>query len=191
MKCAKILFSSLWLIGSSSLFAKVGLVNMQKVILTVAEGKAAREALEKEIKGKEKELVEKRSTLETMQKEWKDKGALLSEEARFKKQEEFQQKFMEVRDMEMSFQNQIKQKEMEATQRIAINVQKIVETLAKEEGLDIVHETSSSGLLYVKDPVDLTDKVIASYDKQKSSKPGQAVMDLSKNTKTAPENAKK
>jgi len=149
----------------ASAVGRFGIVNMQKVILTVEEGKAARKGLEKEIKSKEIELRKKKAELDKMNRDWKEKSALLSEEARLKKQQEFQERFVELRNSEMAFQTKIKRKEAQATQKIAINVQRIVDTLAKKQALEGVFETNSSGLLYLKDPVDLTNKVIAEYDK--------------------------
>ncbi|NRA66482.1 MAG: OmpH family outer membrane protein [Pseudobacteriovorax sp.] len=143
---------------------------MQAVILNVDEGKQARADLEKEIKGKEAELMKKKAELDKLNKNWKDQAALLSEEARLKKQQEFQQKFMALRNDEMKFQSEIKRKEQMATQKIAVSVSKMVNDLAKARGYEMVFETNSAGLLYLKDPVDLTKEVIAAFDKKGGNK---------------------
>lgn len=146
--------------------SKFAVVDMQNVILNVNEGKSAREGLEKEIKAKEKELLKQKAELDKMNQEWKSQAALLSEDARMKKQQEFQEKFMNLRNQEMEFQGEIKKKEQAATQKIAVNVTKIVNKLAEDRGYEMVFETSSSGLLYLKDPADLTKEVIAAYEEQ-------------------------
>jgi outer membrane protein len=150
--------------------SKYGLVNMQAIILNVQEGKDARAQLEKEISKKEKEITKEKKQLDKMNKEWKAQAALLSETARMKKQQEFQEKFMSLRNTEMSFQQQIKKKEQQATQQIAIKVQKMVEKMANDLKLEMVFESNTSGLMFLKKPVDLTDKVIAAYDKKGLSK---------------------
>jgi outer membrane protein len=119
---------------------KYAVVDMQAVILNVEEGKQARAELEKQIKAKEK--------------------------ARLSKQKEFQEKFMSLRSEEMSFQNEIKGKEQAATQKIAIAVSKLVNEMAKQRGLEMVFETNSAGLLYLKDPVDMTKDVIDAFEAQ-------------------------
>ncbi len=101
-----------------------------------------------------------------MNQNWQKQAALLSEDARMKKQKEFQDKFLELRKSEMDFQNEIKQKEQQATQKIAIKVAGLVDRIAKDKKLTAVFETSSSGLIYLKDPVDLTDQVIKDYNSQ-------------------------
>ncbi len=83
-------------ISSSSLaeeqkISKFGIVDMQQVILTVEEGKAARATLEAEIKTKETELQKRKQELDKLADEWKSQAPLLSEEARFSKQKDMQE----------------------------------------------------------------------------------------------------
>ncbi len=145
---------------------KYAVIDMQAVILAVDEGKTARAELEAEIKKKEGEFKKKQEELDTMNKEWKSQAAVLSESARFEKQQKFQEKFLEYKNAEQAFQAEIKQKEQQATQKIAVNVAQMVQQLGKEAGYDAVFETNSAGLLYLKDPVDITKEVIASYTKK-------------------------
>lgn len=145
---------------------KYGIVDMQAVILNVEEGKQARASLEKEIKEKEKDLTKKKEELDKMNEEWKKQAPLLNEQARMTKQQEFQEKFMGLRGEEMKFQNEIKAKEGQATQKIAITVTKLVNDIAKERGLEMVFETNSAGLVYLKDPVDMTKDVIAAFEEE-------------------------
>ena len=154
---------------SSSAFAeagkKYGVVDMQSIILTVEEGKNARADLEKQIKSKEAEFMKQKDELDKMNNEWKNQASILSEEARMKKQQEFQEKFLALRNAEMEFQNDIKRKEQKATQSIAMKVAGLVEKMAKEKKLEAVFETNSAGLLYLESPVDLTKEVIDRYAK--------------------------
>lgn len=152
---------------------KYAVVDMQNVILNVSEGKQAREKLEKEIKAKEKDLLKQKQELDKMNEEWKSQAPLLSETARMQKQQEFQEKFLNLRNQEMAFQGEIKKKEQSATQKIAVSVTQIVSKMAEESGYEAVFETSSSGLLYLKDPVDLTKDVIAAYEEQSKKAGGK------------------
>lgn len=148
---------------------KFGVVDMQQVILTVEEGKQARAALENEIKAKEAELMKAKEELDKMNAEWKNQSALLSEDARLKKQQEFQEKFLSLRNAEMEFQANIKRKEQKATQTIAVKVAQVVDSIARGKKLAAVFETNSAGLLYVDQPVDLTQEVITEYAKRPPS----------------------
>jgi outer membrane protein len=150
----------------SALAAGYGVVDIQKVILSVDEGKAARAGLEKEIKAKEKEFITQKKELDKMNKEWTSQAALMSDDAKREKQMEFQEKFMALRNQEMKFQQELKQREAKVTQQIAVKVARMVNDMAKTRAVDIVFEANSSGLIYVKNPVDLTGDVIKLYDKK-------------------------
>ena len=149
---------------------KFGVVDMQQVILSVEEGKTARSQLEAEIKAKESELGKQKEELDKMNNEWKSQAALLSEDARMKKQQEFQEKFMTLRNAEMEFQANIKRKEQKATQQIAMKVAQVVDQIAKQKKLVAVFETNSAGLLYLESPVDLTQEVVSEYAKRPKDK---------------------
>ncbi len=158
---------ALSLVSSSSYAeAKYGVIDMQAVILNVEEGKQARANLEKEIKDKEKDLTKKKEELDKMNEEWQKQKDLLSEQAKANKQKEFQEKFMALRNEEMKFQGDIKGKEAQATQKIAGTVSKIVSDIGKQKGLEMVFEMNSAGLVYLKDPVDLTKETIAAFEEQ-------------------------
>ncbi len=151
--------------ATPSFAAKFGIIDMQAVILNVQEGKDARAALEKEIKGKEGEFTKRREELDKMNKDWQGQAALMSEEARMSKQKEFQEKFMSLRNDEGAFRDDVKKKEQKATQGIASKVEVIVQKMSKDKGLEIVFEVNSAGLLYINQPVDLTKEVIDQYSK--------------------------
>jgi Skp family chaperone for outer membrane proteins len=86
-----------------------------------------------------------------------------------KKQQEFQEKFLALRNAEMEFQANIKRKEQKATQQIAAKVAQVVDQIARNKKLVAVFETNSAGLLYLESPVDLTQEVITEYGKKAPS----------------------
>jgi outer membrane protein len=143
---------------------------MQEIILSVPEGKAARAALEKEVKEKDAYFIKEKKELERQDAELLKQRSLLSEEARTEKQMEFQKKVLAHRREEEEFQQKLKQKEIEATQKIASKAAKIVESLALKHHLAEVREASQSGLVYIRNHLDLTKEVIAAYDAQPEAK---------------------
>ncbi len=169
MRLAIILGLGLFL-ATSAMAAKNGVVNMQQVILTVKEGKAERAKLEKEIQKKQGEFTKRKTELDEMNKKWQANAALMNADTKMKEQQKFQKKFMALRNDEMTFQQEMKRKEQKATQKIAARVVKIVEEISKSEKFDAVFELSSSGLLYLKDPIDLTSKVVSKFDAGKVAK---------------------
>lgn len=151
--------------GNAAGAPKYAILDMQSVILSVEEGRVARSALEKEFEAKKEEVKKNFEELETMRKDWESKQALLSDQAKMKMQNEFQQKFVALRTKEMKYDQEMKQKEQEATQKIAINVAKLVQSYAKEKKYDAVFEQNTSGLIYVRDPENITSIIIEKYGK--------------------------
>lgn len=147
----------------------IGVIDMQRVIVTVDEGKKAKEDLEKEIKKKEEALSKQKQELEKLNKDWQAQFPLLSEDAKLKKQKEIQEKLLALRNAEMSFKNEISQKEQQVTQGIAVRAAGIVKEIAKAKQLKVVFESHSAGLVYVDEPTDLTQEVITLYGKKKKS----------------------
>ncbi len=159
---------------------KVGVVDIQAVILNVEEGKAARAKLEKEIKNQEKTLKSRRAQIEKIGKEMQSKMALMSNEARMKKQKEVQAKLLKWRKDEYDFQSSIKKRENQATQQIAVRIAKLSEKISSEKKLSLVFEANSSGLLYVANPINLTKEIIDRYPKFVKTLPKTAAKQKSK-----------
>ena len=155
-------------VANPSLAGKYAVVDMQTIILSVEEGKEARAKLEKEIRKKDKEFKKAKAELDKLNQAWKQQAPLLSESARMEKQKEFQEKFLGLRNEEMTFQAEIKRKEQKVTQKIAGRITKVVSSLAAKRGYDMVFETNSSGLLYLRDSIDLTSEVIEIFEKGSS-----------------------
>jgi len=153
----------LLLLPSASFAASYGVVDIQKVILTVDEGVQARKALESEFKKKESELLARQKEIDKVIEDAQKQVALLSDEAKLAKQKEIQEKSMSIRSDQMKYQNEMKGKESQATQKIAARVALIVDGMAKSKGLELVFEASGAGLVYIKDPVDLTPDVIKAF----------------------------
>jgi Skp family chaperone for outer membrane proteins len=155
--------------SSSALAAKIGIIDMQKVILNVGEGKAERSKLERQAKSKGKKLEKLKNEVESLGKvlQNKEKIALMSESALKKKAQAFQMKLRELQQGERKMLVDIKKQEAKATDKIAQKVTILVEQMAAKQNLDAVFETSNAGLMYAKDYVDLTSSVISIYDKSK------------------------
>ena len=148
---------------------KFGVVDLQDVILKVEDGKRAKAQLQKEVDKKEAELKKEKASIEKLGQDAQAK--YLSEDAKLEKQRELQERIVKYQKEGMDFQTELKKKEQEMTQKITQQVSGIVEEISKEKELTAVFELNSSGLLYLKESVNLTDEVIKRYNaKAKKSK---------------------
>ena len=119
-------------LSSAAFAAKIGIIDMQKVILNVGEGKAERSKLERQAKSKGKKLEKLKKEVESIGKELqnKEKIALMTESALKKKAQAFQGKLRELQQGERKMLVEIKKQEAKATDKIAQKVSILVEQMA-------------------------------------------------------------
>jgi outer membrane protein len=159
--------------------AKIGVVDLQKVLTTTNAGKAARkkfedlqkskqgtlERKEKELAGLEKELVSQRQQIE---KEAQASGGNPSEELRAKiaafqeKARKFEQQMMELEKKRREIMEDLTRKEAELLKPIEQTIKTKVDAIAKERGLDVVLDKRFA--IYASDATDVTAEVIRRCD---------------------------
>src|SRR5215470_11098564 len=76
---------------------KIGYVDVQRAIQEVEEGRAARTRLKTEFDQRKAQIDKKSADLERMQQEYEKQAPVLSDDAKRKKQEEFQKALVEAR----------------------------------------------------------------------------------------------
>jgi len=145
---------------------KIGYVNMRKALNECKAGKQAKETLEKSIKDKQDVLDKEKKTLEEMQADFEKKASLLSEKAKQEKQEEFQNKLQNYQKMLADAQKEINEKEAEVTKKIIEEMRKLIEEIGKKEGYSLIFEETEISVIYAKEGLDLTNRVIQEYDKK-------------------------
>lgn len=156
-----------------------GLVNTQQIILSVPEGIRARQAIEKEIEERSKTLTEKRNSLEKLGQEWDKQAQLLSPEAKQQKAMEFQTKVAALREEEMKMQQEMREKEAQATRAVLVKIREQVSVIAQKKGLFAVFDSTRSGLMYIAPGyVNITDDVILALSESRSEK-GPATQPIS------------
>src|SRR6059058_372521 len=95
------LFAASLLAVSASAFAaraqKFGYVDVQRAIQETEEGKAARNRLKSEFEQRRAQIDKKSADLEKMQQEYEKQAPVLSDDAKRKKQEDFQKALIDAR----------------------------------------------------------------------------------------------
>src|SRR5437868_6390710 len=86
---------------------KIGVVDMEKILLTLPQAKKVKDDIDSEYKKKKAEFEKTEASLQNDEKELEKKKAVLSEDALKQKQEEFQKKVMEFRESVVKSQTDI------------------------------------------------------------------------------------
>lgn len=146
---------------------KVCLVNFQRALNEVSEGKKAKEDLKKDFERKQKDLEGKQNQLKKLQEELQAKSAALSQSALRQKEQEYRQKFLDLQKSLGQARQELASKEAKLTQEIILKLKQISQDIGKSKGCDLVVESSQETILYAKDSKDLTDEVIKKHNSKR------------------------
>lgn len=145
---------------------KVGIVNIQKVITTVSEGKAVMKTLKKSAETKQKELKSEEESIIKLQQSFQKQDLVLSEKAKIKKQQELRAKITALQQKSMQYQKDFQKQESQLKQPILEKLKPIIDEISKSEKVSMTFELTSSPVVYAEKKVDITEKVIKAYDKK-------------------------
>lgn len=149
---------------------KAGYVDLQRALLEVDEGRAAKARLQKQLDAKQKELDKEQEALRK-EKELLDKQAsAMSEETRLQKQTELQQKLMVLAQKWEKGQKEMAAMERNELQGIFARMDPIIADIAQRENITMVFEKTDSGLVYAPANLDLTNELVREYNARSGGK---------------------
>ncbi|MFY0521720.1 OmpH family outer membrane protein [Archangium gephyra] len=152
---------------------KVGYVDYQRVLLEVADGKAAKSRLQKWVEGREKEIAQEQQNLLKEKETLEKQASAMSEEVRAQKAADFQKKYMELMQKFEKSRAEIAERERKEMEPIIGKIDDVIGRIAQREGLGLVFEKRDSGLVFALSQYDLTNEVIRTYNSG-SGKPKDA-----------------
>lgn len=149
---------------------RVAIVNSQKAFDQSQEGQKAVAIL----KEREEQLKAELKRLDGELRNLKDRLAAqkltLTPEAQSQLQGEIDQKEDERQKYEQENTRLFEQFKNQLIKRIREEMLAIIDDLIKERGYDLVFDLSTSGLIYYRPELDITDEVIKRYDASKARK---------------------
>ena len=146
---------------------KIGLVDMQKAIQETSEGKKAKKELEGDFNKKKKDLEKSETDIKKLGEDLDKKALVLSDDVKQKKQQEIQMAMRKYQEAVAKSQMEIQKHERDLTQPIITKIRKIIEDIAKKDGLTVVLEKSEQLVLFSEKSIDLTERVIKDFDAKK------------------------
>jgi outer membrane protein len=157
----------LFILGGSAYGAdvqKVGIIDLQKIIEESTVGK--RSSVEMKSQGKKMEdvLKEKGAEIEELQKSLEQKGTVMSEAAREKKEQDLRDKITDLKSLQRRYQDVLRELNLNLSKQITQDVFKIVEKIGKREGYTLILDRRVGGIVYAPKAIDITDRVIKEYN---------------------------
>jgi outer membrane protein len=150
--------------------SRVAYIDLQRVLARSAAGVAAREQLERDKAGMQKDIEVKRKELETLRDELEKKGPLMTADARRDKQDQFERKRRDAARLADDFQKELEKKESVLLQKVLQDVSGVIEKVGKERGYELIIERQRAAVLYASPEADLTEEIIKAYDQQAVNK---------------------
>lgn len=157
--------------AASAADLKIAYVDLQRVLLEVDDGKAAKTRLQKWLDDRQKEIDREQETLRK-EKEVLDKQAsAMSEETRIQKATELQKKVMELAQKYERSRAEAANKERQEMEPIINKIDTVIASIAEREGLSFVLDKRDSGIVFALGQYDISNDVIRSYNSSKKAAP--------------------
>lgn len=150
---------------------RIGYVDLQKALNLSKAGAEAKSEIAAQAKEYEIEFKIKEGEFLKLKGELEKQAALLSDSAKQEKLQVYQKSVADLQKFQQDAQRKLQQEDGKLTQVILKDLSVILETMGKEGKYSMILERSESGLVYIAEDInDLTDDLIASYDKDYKSK---------------------
>ncbi|WP_426753173.1 OmpH family outer membrane protein [Myxococcus sp. Y35] len=156
-------------VAASAAELKVAYVDLQKVMLEVDDGKAAKARLQKWLDARQKEIDKEQSALRA-EKETLDKQAsAMSAETKAQKEAELQRKVMMLAQKWEKSRAEAATKEQQEMQPIIEKIDGVIASIAEREDLGFVLERRDSGIIFARSAYDISNEVIRAYNSSKKT----------------------
>lgn len=144
---------------------KIAFVDLQRALVEVEEGKAAKAKLKAEFDKRQKTLDAEQDALKKDKEDLDQRSMAMTPDAKAAKEQELMQKLQGVQKHYMTMQQELSDEERQATQGIFQKMEAIIADIAQSEGLTFVFD-KNAGLVYAPPSLDLTNDLIRRYNEK-------------------------
>ena len=148
--------------------AKIGILNMQRVLSTSDPGKAAQAEIKKQRDKMLQDLKVKGAEIDALGKQFERESMVMSKEKREEKEREYRIRINDFKSLEKRYNSESQDLQKKLINKIVKDVYAVAKEIGKNKGFLII--LRSEGVMYAPESIDITDEVIkqmnASYAKQ-------------------------
>ena len=153
---------------------KFAYIDAQRLLLESIPGKAAAEQMQKVQQDKQTQLEKIEASIKKIGEQLAAKSPALSEKAKGDLEDQYQR---ELRDRERFLkdaQEELRKKEAALIKPIRDDLDKIIDDYGRKNGIDLILDVKSPGIIYASDRIDITEAILDLYNKQAQAKPAAA-----------------
>ena len=155
-----------WVVGATDDAAKIGFVDIEKVLASVESGKAAREELERKSRDAQERLRPLVEQLEEMQKELQAKQFVMSEDAVRAKQLDLVELRNKYETKAKEEEGQLKVDQQRLIEPLIEKLDKVLKEVGRDNAFSAIMRADAPSLVYQREALDITDLVIKKFDKK-------------------------
>jgi outer membrane protein len=148
---------------------KVGVMNVQQVLVNSVSGKAAKEKFDEKMKNLQAKFKAEEQELVDMQSEIEKKSSAWSEETKQLKVREFQKKRRELQEKSEDARFELKTLQDSELEPILKALEKVVADYGDGNGYTLILD-SKSGVIYFSEAVDITEQLVKELDAAMAAK---------------------
>ena len=143
--------------------AKVAVINFQNAVLSTAEIQKALKELAAKYKPRQDALQKGQQELSDIQTQLQASQGKLSSAGEADLQARGQRKQTQLQRMSDDLQADVEAERDEAVRRASTRMQELLKKVGEEKGLELIVDSAAAP--FVKTGIDITDQVVAAYDK--------------------------
>jgi outer membrane protein len=141
---------------------KIGYVDLRKAVTESDQGKEAMKTLENISNAKRALIDEKAREIKAINEEIAKQESILTPDAIKEKRAKVERLMREYRQMMRESEEELQKNEAEFVQKIIIDLKKILQKIAEEEGYTAI--LNADAVLYMPEELDITDKLIKRFN---------------------------
>jgi outer membrane protein len=148
--------------------AKIGVIDLQKILETSDAGKSIQNELKAQKDKMESDLQQRGAEIETIGKRLERESMVMSKEMREEKEREQRIKINDFKTLQKKYRSELQKLEAQLMNELQNDLKNLVETMGKKEGYLMI--INKLGVLYAPNSIDVTDKVIQQLNAQTAKK---------------------
>lgn len=143
---------------------KIGVIDFERIMKESSAGKMNQKALNTKGTELKNKLEKEKQQLDAISQSFEKEALVLSDEKKREKERDFRNQVEDFRIKQQDYANELKNLEIKMINDMQKAVYDIANELGKKEKYTIIIEKKNAGVIYIAEPVDVTDIVIKKYN---------------------------
>ncbi|UCF90706.1 MAG: OmpH family outer membrane protein [Desulfobacterales bacterium] len=148
--------------------AKIGVIDLQRVLDVSSPGKAIQAELKKKRDTLESDLKKKGEEIEKLRERLEREAMVMSKDVREEKEREGRIKLNDFKELQKRYRADLQQLEKKLMNQLRDDITELVDAMGKKEGYLLIINTM--GVMYAPNSIDITDKLIQQLNAKHAKK---------------------